>query len=477
MDVLNSALQEFPGTLKTIDVECIQKITWASFWGPKVLCTPIQAAIATKNLYEQENNTNDAKSPLASTAQLPTTAKTTTTNNKILASNISGTFSNFPFSNSKSNSGSSSSSNSNESIGTSTNNSNNNQSHIDALQSAVDTFKCNLYSRHASTYEAIFNCTSAYADNARQYLNDSFKNTVNCVYNNVSMIIKSVQHPVSEIELILPKLTYFKTNNFNNNDNNRFLNETNNILRHTAIELLQNAKSCLPLSSTDNDNDNNNNQYSSNNSINTIIAATASTTNFYDDNFNNNANGVDNINNVCINLNQILICNHLVANNSLYENESFDKPINSTFMEPVKCLLNLYCVLNGSAIENDRLLLNTSSNNSSESTIIQQYYGFNNATISTTTSLYSNQTNYDYNDANNYDWTFLLVIVFIFGGSLGNLLVCLAVALDRKLQNVTNYFLFSLAIADLLVSLFVMPLGAIPSFLGKFNRQQQQHRN
>ncbi|XP_064550086.1 tyramine/octopamine receptor isoform X2 [Drosophila montana] len=65
-----------------------------------------------------------------------------------------------------------------------------------------------------------------------------------------------------------------------------------------------------------------------------------------------------------------------------------------------------------------------------------------------------------------YDWLFLFVVFFIFAGGLGNILVCLAVALDRKLQNVTNYFLFSLAIADLLVTLFVMPMGAIPAFLG-----------
>lgn len=67
-----------------------------------------------------------------------------------------------------------------------------------------------------------------------------------------------------------------------------------------------------------------------------------------------------------------------------------------------------------------------------------------------------------------YHWNFLFfVIMFIIAGGLGNILVCLAIALDRKLQNVTNYFLLSLAIADLLVSLFVMPLGAIPTFLGK----------
>lgn len=65
-----------------------------------------------------------------------------------------------------------------------------------------------------------------------------------------------------------------------------------------------------------------------------------------------------------------------------------------------------------------------------------------------------------------YEWSYLFVFAFILAGGLGNILVCLAVALDKKLQNVTNYFLLSLAVADLLVSLFVMPLGAVPAFLG-----------
>jgi hypothetical protein len=70
-------------------------------------------------------------------------------------------------------------------------------------------------------------------------------------------------------------------------------------------------------------------------------------------------------------------------------------------------------------------------------------------------------------ETHQHDWSFLFVLVFIVAGGVGNILVCLAVCLDRRLQNVTNYFLLSLAIADLLVSLFVMPLGAIPGFLGK----------
>lgn len=72
-------------------------------------------------------------------------------------------------------------------------------------------------------------------------------------------------------------------------------------------------------------------------------------------------------------------------------------------------------------------------------------------------------------DSGQYDWSYLFVVVFILAGGLGNILVCLAVVLDRRLQNVTNYFLLSLAIADLLVSLFVMPLGAIPGFLGEYS--------
>lgn len=60
-----------------------------------------------------------------------------------------------------------------------------------------------------------------------------------------------------------------------------------------------------------------------------------------------------------------------------------------------------------------------------------------------------------------------LVIVIICAAS-GNLLVCMAVCWERRLQNMTNYFLMSLAIADFLVSILVMPLGMVVEIFGFF---------
>lgn len=42
---------------------------------------------------------------------------------------------------------------------------------------------------------------------------------------------------------------------------------------------------------------------------------------------------------------------------------------------------------------------------------------------------------------------------------MGNLLVCLSVWKEKSLQTVTNYFTVSLAVADVMVALLVMPLA------------------
>ncbi|XP_043654090.1 5-hydroxytryptamine receptor 2A-like [Drosophila teissieri] len=68
-------------------------------------------------------------------------------------------------------------------------------------------------------------------------------------------------------------------------------------------------------------------------------------------------------------------------------------------------------------------------------------------------------------DANNY-WA-LLALVLVLGTAAGNILVCLAIAWERRLQNVTNYFLMSLAITDLMVAVLVMPLGILTLVKGE----------
>lgn len=68
-------------------------------------------------------------------------------------------------------------------------------------------------------------------------------------------------------------------------------------------------------------------------------------------------------------------------------------------------------------------------------------------------------------DINNY-WA-LLALVLVVGTAAGNILVCLAIAWERRLQNVTNYFLMSLAITDLMVAILVMPLGILTLVKGK----------
>ncbi|CAF1564874.1 unnamed protein product [Rotaria magnacalcarata] len=65
-------------------------------------------------------------------------------------------------------------------------------------------------------------------------------------------------------------------------------------------------------------------------------------------------------------------------------------------------------------------------------------------------------------------WYRFLLVIIIFVTAAGNLLVCLAIARERKLQNTTNYFLMSLAIADCLVAILVMPIGMISEVIGHF---------
>lgn len=69
--------------------------------------------------------------------------------------------------------------------------------------------------------------------------------------------------------------------------------------------------------------------------------------------------------------------------------------------------------------------------------------------------------------SNNNNYWALSALILVFGTAAGNILVCLAIAWERRLQNVTNYFLMSLAITDLMVAILVMPLGILTLVKGK----------
>ncbi|XP_034297582.1 5-hydroxytryptamine receptor 2C isoform X1 [Pantherophis guttatus] len=62
---------------------------------------------------------------------------------------------------------------------------------------------------------------------------------------------------------------------------------------------------------------------------------------------------------------------------------------------------------------------------------------------------------------NEKNWPALLILVIIILTIGGNILVIMAVSLEKKLQNATNYFLMSLAVADMLVGILVMPVSLV----------------
>ena len=68
---------------------------------------------------------------------------------------------------------------------------------------------------------------------------------------------------------------------------------------------------------------------------------------------------------------------------------------------------------------------------------------------------------------NVFEWSILILSLFVFLGAIGNLLVCISIIVFPKLQNATNYYLFYLATTDLLVSIIVIPLAITKIFYSK----------
>lgn len=71
-----------------------------------------------------------------------------------------------------------------------------------------------------------------------------------------------------------------------------------------------------------------------------------------------------------------------------------------------------------------------------------------------------------------YNYWALILLIFPILTLFGNVLVILSVYRERTLQTVTNYFIVSLAIADLLVAVVVMPFAVyvLVSFSSYFSQ-------
>lgn len=81
------------------------------------------------------------------------------------------------------------------------------------------------------------------------------------------------------------------------------------------------------------------------------------------------------------------------------------------------------------------------------------------AVASPSTPLLFNNITGCYEDAIVKNYWALGLLVFPILTLFGNMLVIISVCRERALQSVTNYFIVSLALADLLVALMVMPFA------------------
>lgn len=120
-----------------------------------------------------------------------------------------------------------------------------------------------------------------------------------------------------------------------------------------------------------------------------------------------------------------------------------------------------------------RNLYEDDNSNASMTTILDYSHFASNSSLNESLEILSNERNVIVNlnseevhdGVDNY-WA-LLALILVFSTAGGNILVCLAIYHEKRLQNVTNYFLASLALTDLMVAVLVMPLGILTLYRGK----------
>ena len=93
--------------------------------------------------------------------------------------------------------------------------------------------------------------------------------------------------------------------------------------------------------------------------------------------------------------------------------------------------------------------------------------GFDESIIYEVYEVTGEPSNFTYKEAKDeFTWSpsnlsFLPLVILIIWTFIGNALVLIAVYRERGLKSMSNYVIASLAIADLLLSLLVMPLGLV----------------
>lgn len=133
-----------------------------------------------------------------------------------------------------------------------------------------------------------------------------------------------------------------------------------------------------------------------------------------------------------------------------------------------------FSILNKQKGENFQFLSIIAANSNSMNRV--EIFKINSTTTSQLNDLsntfFNSNSRFFYLSSNNlgvyYYWPVLFLSIFVIIGFIGNLFVCLAIKTDPKLQNATNYYLFSLATTDLLVSVLVIPLAILKNFYGNF---------